>query len=57
MHTLRRRVLAEVLMLVLPEDARGLDLRGGASGQLLVELDDALHAQGVGGSTNGLDGL
>jgi hypothetical protein len=53
-HTLRRRVLAKVLGLVSAEKAGGLDLGGRAAGKLLVEVDDALHAKSVRGSTNGL---
>ena len=53
-RTLAGRVLAEVLSLVATEEAAGLDLGGGASGELLVEADDALHAEGVGGGADGL---
>lgn len=53
-HTLGRRVLAKVLGLVSAEDAGGLDRGSGTTGELLVEVDDALHAKGVRGSTNGL---
>ena len=53
-RTLAGRVLAEVLSLVATEEAAGLDLGGGASGELLVEADDALHAKGIGGGADGL---
>ena len=53
-HTLRRRVLAKVLSLVFAENAGGLDLGSRATGELLVEVDDTLHADSVRGSTNGL---
>lgn len=53
-HTLRRRVLAKVLGLVFAENAGGLDLGSSATGKLLVEVDDTLHADSVRGSTNGL---
>lgn len=55
-HTLARRVLAKVLGLVPAEEAGGLDLRSRTPGELLVEVDDALHADGIRGSTNGLCG-
>lgn len=53
-RTLSGRVLAEVLGLVAASNAGGLDLRGGATGKLLVEVDDALHAESIRGSANGL---
>lgn len=53
-HTLPRRVFAKVLGLVSTEKAGGLDCGSGTTGELLVEVDDALHAECVGGSTNGL---
>lgn len=46
--TLSRRVLAEVLRLVAAQDTGSLDLGGRASGQLLVEVDDALHCDSIG---------
>lgn len=52
--TLRRGVLAKVLLLVLAEDALGLDLGGGTSGEFLVEADDTLHADSIRGGANGL---
>ena len=54
-HTLGGGVLAtEVLVLVTTDEALGLDLGGGATGKLLVEVDDALHADGIGGGADGL---
>jgi hypothetical protein len=53
---LRRRVLAKVLGLVLAENAGSLDSGSGAAGELLVEVDNALHADSVRGRTNGLRG-
>lgn len=54
-HTLRRGVLAaEVLGGVAAEDASGLSLGGGTTGELLVEVDNALHANGVGVRAKGL---
>ena len=53
-RTLDRGVLAKVLLLVLAEDAGGLDLGGGTSGELLVEADDTLHADSIRSSANGL---
>lgn len=53
-RTLPCRVLAKVLGLVSTEEAGGLDRGSGTTGELLVEVDDALHAEGVRGSTNGL---
>ena len=43
-----------MLGLVSAENAGGLDRGSGTTGELLVEVDDALHAKGVRGSTNGL---
>ena len=43
-----------MLGLVAAEEAAGLDLGGGAAGELLVEADDALHADGIGGGADGL---
>ena len=54
-HTLSSRVLAEVLGLVSAEKTGGLDLRGGATGELLVEVDDTLHADSIGGGANRLE--
>jgi len=45
--TLGRWVLAKVLGLVTAEEPSGLNLRGGPPGQLLVEVDNALHGDGV----------
>lgn len=47
-------VLAKVLGLVSSEETGGLDLRGGATGKFGVEVDDTLHADGIGVGTNGL---
>ena len=47
-------VLAEVLGLVAAEEALGLDLGGGTSGELLVKADDTLHAQGIRSGANRL---
>ena len=41
-----------MLSLVAAEDALGLNLGGSTSGELLVEADNALHAQGVGSSSD-----
>ena len=46
-RTLSGRVLAEVLGLVSAEKTGGLDLGGRSTGQLLVEVDDTLHAQSI----------
>lgn len=54
-HTLRRGVLSKVLGLVSAENASGLDLRGRSPREFLVEGDDTLHLDGVGGGANGLD--
>lgn len=43
-----------MLGLVTTEDTSGLDLGGGSLGQLLVEVDDALHRDGVGVGTDRL---
>lgn len=43
-----------MLGLVATEKTLGLNLGGGATGELLVETDDALHAQSIGGGTDGL---
>ena len=51
-HTLDGGVLAKVLGLVPAERAAGLDLRSGSTGKLLVEADNTLHAQSVGGRAN-----
>lgn len=54
-RTLGRGVLAgEVLSSVTTENAGGLGLGSRATGELLVEVDDALHADGVGVRTKGL---
>lgn len=53
-RTLGRWVLAEVLGLVAAQNTGGLDLGGGASGKLLVEVDDALHRNAVGVGAKGL---
>lgn len=54
-HTSRRGVLAgKVPGLVAAEKTGGLDLGGRAPGELLVKVDDALHAEGIGGGTNSL---
>lgn len=56
-HTSRRGVLAgKVPGLVAAEKTSGLDLGGRAPGELLVKVDDALHAEGIGGGTNSLHG-
>lgn len=43
-----------MLGLVLAQNALGLGLGGGSSGEFLVEADDALHADGIGSGANGL---
>lgn len=43
-----------MLGLVAAEKALGLDLGGGTTGKLLVETDDALHAQSVGSGSDRL---
>jgi len=48
------RVLAKVLGLVLAPEALGLVLGSGTTGELLVEGDDALHGDSIGGTANGL---
>ena len=53
-RTLAGRVLAEVLSLVASEETGRLDLRSWASGELLVEANNALHADGIRGRTDGL---
>lgn len=53
-RTLGGGVLAEVGLLVTAEEALGLGLGSRAAGELLVEADDLLHADGIGGGTNGL---
>lgn len=54
-HTSRRGVLSgKVPGLVAAEKTGGLDLGGRAPGELLVKVDDALHAEGIGGGTNSL---
>lgn len=53
-RTLGAGVLAEVLGLVTAEDALSLDLGGRATGQFLVEVHNALHADSIGSSANGL---
>jgi hypothetical protein len=53
-RTPRSGVLAKVLCLVTAQQAGWLDLGGWASGKLLVEVDDALHADSIRRSTNGL---
>ena len=47
-------LLAKVLLLVAAEEALGLDGRGRAPGELLVKVDDTLHAQGIGSRSNSL---
>lgn len=46
-----------MLGLVAAEDAGGLDLGSGAPREFLVEADDALHADSVGSSADGLRAL
>lgn len=41
-------------MLVSLEEALGLRSRGRATGELLVESDNPLHARGISGTANGL---
>jgi hypothetical protein len=53
-RTLASGVLAEVLGLVSTEKALSLDLGGGTSGELLVEADNALHADSIRSGANGL---
>lgn len=53
-HTLDGGVLAKVLGLVPAERAASLNLRSGSTRELLVEADDTLHAQSVGGRANRL---
>lgn len=43
-----------MLGLVAAEKTLGLNLGGGATGELLVETDDALHAQGIGSGSDRL---
>ena len=43
-----------MLGLVLAEEALCLDLRGRSSGKLLVEVDNTLHADGIGSSADSL---
>jgi hypothetical protein len=47
-RTHSRGVLAHVLGLVASEETLGLDLGGGAAGELLVEAHDLLHADSIG---------
>jgi hypothetical protein len=54
-RTPRGRVLAHVSLLVAGEQSLGLDLGSGATGKLLVEAHDLLHADGVGGRADGLE--
>jgi len=49
------RILAHVPLLVAGEQSLGLDLGRGATGQLLVEAHDLLHADGVGRRADGLE--
>lgn len=44
-----------MLVLVTSEKTLGLNLGGSATGELLVEVDDTLHADGIGGSANSLE--
>lgn len=44
-----------MLCLVSAEEAGGLDLRSRSPGELLVEVDNTLHLDGIGGSANGLN--
>ena len=53
-RTLHRRVLAKVLGLVSAEETLGLDLGGSTSGELLVEGNDALHANSIRSGANRL---
>jgi len=49
------RVLAAgVAVLVSLDEALGLGSRGRATGELLVESNNPLHARGIGGTANGL---
>lgn len=41
-----------MLGLVSAEKTGGLDLGGGSSREFLVEADNALHAEGIGGSAD-----
>ena len=50
-------VLAHVLLCVASEKTLGLRLGSWATGQLLVEVDDLLHADGIGGRADGLVGV
>lgn len=52
--TLGRWVLSKVLGLVTTENSSSLDLGGRSLGKLLVEVDDALHRDGVGVGTDRL---
>lgn len=50
------RVLAAgVAVLVSLDQALGLSSRGRATGELLVESNNPLHARGIGGTANGLE--
>lgn len=53
-HTLGGRVLAKVLGLVSAKETSGLNLGSRASGELLVEVDDTLHADSIRGGTESL---
>ena len=53
-RTLSARVLAKVLGLVPAEETGSLHLGGGSSGELLVEVDNPLHAQSIGVGSNRL---
>lgn len=53
-RTLGGWVLAKVLGLVSAQNAGGLDVGGGATGKLLVEVDDALHGDAIGVGANRL---
>lgn len=44
-----------MLGLVLAPEAGSLDLGSGTAGKLLVEGDDALHGDSIGGTANGLN--
>ena len=54
-HTLRGRVLAEVLLLVAAEEALRLDGGSRTTRELLVEVDNTLHAEGIRSGANCLD--
>lgn len=54
-RTLDGWLVTEVLGLVLGEETLGLDSGSGATGKLLVEGDDALHAKGIRSGAQGLN--